>query len=123
MKKLILAVAVAFSLSGCAAVLPAALDTVVSITKPAAAVSDKVVLEGTRGLILAHNAYQGAAALTTAAVRTKKFNNAQLDMIANLNDRALALLEGADTTLTVAERAASIMLIANQLNSIRESVQ
>jgi hypothetical protein len=71
---------------------------------------------------LAHNAYQGAAALITVPVKAKKFNNDQLDMIAKLNDRALALLNGADATLSIAERAASIMLIANQLNSIRESV-
>lgn len=123
MKKLVLSIAVAFSLSGCAAALPAALDTVVSITKPAAAVSDKVVLEGTRGLILANNAYQGAVALIKVPVQAKAFTPGQLDMIEHLNDQALALLEGADKTLTVAERAASLMLIANQLNSIRESVQ
>jgi hypothetical protein len=122
MKKLILSIAVAFSLSGCATMVGPALDAVVSISKPAASVGDKVVLEGTRGLILAHNAYQGAAALITVPVKAKKFNNDQLDMIAKLNDRALALLNGADATLSIAERAASIMLIANQLNSIRESV-
>lgn len=122
MKKLVLCFAAAISLSGCTTLVGPALDAAVSIAKPASAVGDKVVLEGTRGLILANNAYQGATALIAVPVRAKKFSNDQLDMIEKLNDRALALLQGADKTLSIAERAASIMLIANQLNSIRESV-
>lgn len=122
MKKVFLALAVACSLSGCTALAGPVLDAAVSIAKPAATVGDKVVLEGTRGLILANNAYQGATALLIPVVKSKKLSSTQLDMIEKLNDRALALLEGADSTLSVAERAASLMLIANQLNSIRESV-
>lgn len=115
MKKFLI-IAAAFALPGCAAALPVALDTLVSIAKPAEAAGDKVVLEGTRGLILAHNAYQGVAQLATAAVKTGRLSSQQLDAIESANTRALALLNGADTTLSTAERVAGVLNAANEIN-------
>jgi hypothetical protein len=115
MKKLLI-IAAALALPGCAAALPVALDTLVSIAKPADAVGDKVVLEGTRGLILAHNAYQGAAMAATAAVKTGRLSSQQLDAIEAANTKALALLNDGNTALSTAERVAGVLNAANEIN-------
>ena len=116
MKKLLL-IAAAFTLPACAAALPTAIDTLVSIAKPADAVGDKVLLEGTRGLILAHNAYQGAAATATAAVKSGRLSAQQLDAIEAADARAVALLNGADGALSTAERVAAILNATNEINT------
>jgi hypothetical protein len=113
MKKLIIAAALA--LSGCAAALPIAVDTFVSLAKPAAATGDKVILEGTRGLIIAHNGYQAAAALAAAAVRSDKLNPSQVDMIEKADAEASYYLDGAGKVLPIAERAAGILNAQNNV--------
>jgi hypothetical protein len=115
MRKLFI-IAAALTLPACAAAIPAALDTLVSIAKPADAVGDKVVLEGTRGLILAHNAYQGAAAAAKVAVESNRLSPAQVDRIASANRRAYDLLNQADTTLSTAERVAAVLNAVNEMN-------
>ena len=112
MKK-VLIIAAAFALPGCAGM--AALDTAVSILKPAAPVGDKVVLEGTRGLVLAHNAYQAAAAAAAAAVRSGRLSPSQVDRVEAANAKALGLLNGADATLTTAQRVAGILNATNEI--------
>lgn len=107
----------AMSMTACAALAPLA-SIAVSASKPAVAVGDKVVLEGTRGLILAHNAVQGALAIITPLIRARVLTANQVNMVEVLTNQAERLFAGADTTLTVAERAASLMLVANQLTSI-----
>jgi hypothetical protein len=111
---------VALCLSACAAVVPALnlLDTAVSVTKPAAAVGDKVVLEGTRGLILAHNAVQGSLAVLTPLIRARKLTNDQVNMVEVLINQAERLFAGTGAALSVAERTASLLLVANQLSQI-----
>lgn len=114
MKK-VLIIAAAFALPACAAV-PLALDTAVSILKPAAPVGDKVVLESTRGLVLAHNAYQAAATTAALAVRSGRLSPAQVDAIEKANNDALDLLNGADATLSTAERVAAILNVTNEIS-------
>lgn len=124
MKRLVLiAAAFALPLGGCAAIAPAILSGIVSASNPAEAVGDKVLLEGTRALVLAHNAYQGATAVVTPLVRQDVFNATQLDMIETLSNQAVALLEGADGTLSEAERASGVFTIASQLNSIASAAR
>jgi hypothetical protein len=117
MKKLLLAALAAISLSGCQTAA-SVLNGVVSGSTPVAAVSDKVVLEGTKGLAIAADAYAGVADSVTIAVKAGHFNDDQLRMIQTLNDRALALIKGGDSTLSYAQRAAGVMLIVTQLHSI-----
>lgn len=119
MKKLLICGAV-LSLSSCAAVGPglSILDKVTSVSQPAAAVSDKVVLEGTRGLVLAHNAVQGAIAVVNPLVRARVLSAAQVDRYEQLINQAERLFSGAGTTLSVAERTAAMLNIANEMNAI-----
>lgn len=119
--KRMLIIAAAFSMTGCAAALPAALDTLVSVAKPAEAVSDKVVLEGTRGLILAHNSAQGAMALVTPLVRARALSPAQVDQYERLVNDVEKYAVAGRTTLTAAERATALFNIANELTLIKES--
>lgn len=118
MKKLFLLAGVALSLSGCASVGGALLSSVLTASTPVAAVGDKVVFEGTKGLAVAADAYTGVTLLIKAAVTHGAFTDGQLAMIRTLNDQAIKLINGADTSLTVAERAASLGLIVTQLHSI-----
>jgi hypothetical protein len=114
MKKLPIILA-ALALPGCAAALPAAIDTIVSLARPAEAVGDKVVLEGTRGLIIAHNGYQAAAALAAAAVRSDKLNPSQVDMIEKADAEVARVMSGAGATLSAAERTAAILNAQNNV--------
>ena len=115
MRKLLI-IAAAFTLPACAAALPAAIDNLVSIAKPADAVGDKVVLEGTRGLVLAHNAYQGAATLAAAAVRSDRLTPAQVDAIERADARARLALDTGQGTLSTAERVAAVLNATNEIN-------
>jgi hypothetical protein len=112
MKKILL-IAAAFALPGCAALT--AMDAAVSILKPADAVGDKVILEGTRGLVLAHNAYQAAAATASAAVRSGRLSPAQVDKIEAANAKALEMLNSAEGTLSTTERVAAILNATNDI--------
>jgi hypothetical protein len=112
----------ALLVQGCAALGAAsAIANLVDVAKPAAAVGDKVVLESTRGLILAHNAVQGSLAIVTPLIRARVLTAGQVDMVETLTNSAERLFAGADATLTVAQRAAGLMLIANQLASIADA--
>jgi hypothetical protein len=119
--KRILVIAAVFSMAGCAAALPAALDTLVSVAKPAAATSDKVVVEGTRGLILAHNAAQAGMALVTPLVRNRALSPGQVDRYEFLVNEVEKYAVTGRTTLTVAERAAMLFNIADEFNLMKES--
>lgn len=116
--RLAVACLVAVSLSACGGLATTALNTAVSVATPAAAVGDKVVLEGTRGLVLAHNAFQGSLAIVTPLIRARKLTPDQVSMVETLINGAERLFAGTGTALTVAERAASLMLMANQLSQI-----
>lgn len=80
--------------------------------------ADAVTLSGVTALTVAADAYTGVATLTEAAVRHGAFNSTQLQMINTLNDKAIGLINGANSGLSVAERAASLSLIVTQLHSI-----
>lgn len=75
-----------------------------------------VIMRGTQGLIVANNAYQSAAAIAEAYVRAGHATPAQLVRIRALNNRAIALLEGGASGLTVAQRAAEVLNIVAELN-------
>lgn len=94
-----------------------ALDqTAAVVPAPNGTVGEQVVMRGTQGLIVAHNAYQTAAAVATAYVRSGQATPAQLARIRSLNDRAIALLETGGTGLSVAQRAAEVLNIVAELN-------
>lgn len=109
--------AAALSIGACAA-LPTIIETAVSIATPAAAVGDKVVLEGTRGLILAHNAYQGAAAVVAPLIRARVLTSAQVDRVERINNEAESLFNKAHDAKTSAQDAARIMNLANELSTL-----
>ena len=89
-------------------------------TEQAQAVGDKVVLEGARYFLVAQDGYQAAANSTATLIRNGIFkpNEGQKLMLTSLNDNALKLIEGTDKTLTIAQRAAGLITIAGQINSI-----
>jgi hypothetical protein len=127
LKLAVLALAASMSIAGCAAL--GAASSVVSIlghVSPSVSVAgDKVVLEGTRSLILANNAYQAAANGLAPFVAAKRFTPAQVDQIERYSNCANALLQGDDATassacgvavgkaLTAADRAAKVFAIAD----------
>lgn len=82
--------------------------------------ADSVTLEATKALAIAADAYATAANSAAAAVRvdTPHLTDDQLRLIQTLNNNAAKLLSGADSTLTVAQRAAGLSLIVTQLHSI-----
>ena len=108
-----------FLIAGCLAI--AACGPVTALTTVADGIqtsSDTVVLSSTKALVIATDAYTAAALAATTAVKAGHFTDDQLRMIDTLNDRALQLIKGGDTALTVAQRAAGLSLIVTQLHSI-----
>jgi hypothetical protein len=108
MRSLILAAALA--LSACTAGTTTATNPV--------AVGDTVVVSATDGLSYAADAYAAAASVLTVAIKNGALSDEQLRMVRGLNNHALSLLNGADTTLTQAQRAASVLLAVKQMRSI-----
>lgn len=121
MRKLaLIAIPLLLSLSGCAALGAAgAIANIVSIATPAKAVGDTVVLEGTRALVLAHNAVQGALAIVTPLIKARALSEDQVNRVEALVDQADRLFDKSDKALSDAERAASLMLVANELATIQ----
>ena len=107
------------ALAACAMSACATLGTAVSVlgtVSPAVhTTSDKVVLEGTRALVLANNAYQAAANGIAPFVAAHAFTPAQVDRIEALSNRANDLLQKGDVGLTQAQRAAEVFAIADEL--------
>jgi hypothetical protein len=120
MNRLIFVSAAALLLSSCTTVGATLGGAAISALTPADAVGDTVVLEGTRGLILAHNAYQAAATSAAAAIRAGWLEGERLEKVDAANKRALALLNDADATLTDAERAAAIFNAVNDISQVIE---
>lgn len=104
------------ALSSCA-MLPLALSAV-SALQPASAAGDKVVLEGTRALILAHNAFQGAAAAAAPLIRSGAMSREQVDLAEDITNRAEMLFATAGGGLSEAQRAAAILNLADQMNKL-----
>jgi hypothetical protein len=113
-----LAIALALGLTGCATALPPVIEAIVSAAKPAEAVGDKIVVEGTRGLILAHNAAQGGIALVNPLVRNRVLTAAQVNRYEAIINRVEALAVTGRTTLTVAQRSAEMFNLADELNKM-----
>lgn len=79
---------------------------------------DKVVVQGARGLILAHNAAQGAIAIVNPLVRARVLKAEQVNQYERLIDQTEQLAAGADKSLSIAERTAKLFNIANELNAL-----
>ncbi len=113
MFKLILVAAL--SLSACTTqplvVTPAAVSTPI-------AVGDNVLIKGSDALSYAADIYASTAALVEAAVDNGAFTDDQLRMIRVLNNHSINLLNGTDKSLTLAQRAASVLTAVGQLRSI-----
>lgn len=90
--------------------------TAAAVPAKAGGVADQVVMRGTQGLIVANNAYQGAAAIAEGYVRSGRATRPQLARIRELNDRAISLLERGEGGLTAAQRAAEVLNIVAELN-------
>ncbi len=119
MKRFALIVAaLAMPLAGCAGLASTVLDGVVSVGQPAAAVGDKVVLEGTRSLILAHNAAQGAIAVVNPLVRNRVLTPAQVDRYEAIVNEVERLAITGRSTLTAADRATRLFNLADELNQM-----
>lgn len=110
-------------LANCAAI-PAA----VSIAQAVATSTNKVEVPATQALIVAHNAYQGAAAVATAAVNACNDVSwagsacgalkPKLPQIAALDNAAVAKLDLADQGIDVAENSAAVMNIVSSIQSL-----
>jgi hypothetical protein len=81
-------------------------------------VTDKVVLEGTRSLLLAHNAYQGAEAVLTPLVNAGTIPRSQLERIRTINNLIIGLLEAGNAGQSAGVRAAQIFNLVGELNLI-----
>ena len=79
---------------------------------------ETVTVPATQALIVAHNAYQGAAAAVTVYAQSGAMTPSQAERLTVLNDRAIALLDSAGNTLTVAQRAAGVFDVVAEINSI-----
>jgi hypothetical protein len=118
------------AMSACAAA-GAAISVLGSLSPSVQTSGDKVVIEGTRALVLANNAYQAAANGVAPFVAAKRFTPAQVDQIERYNNCANALLQGDDAAatqacgttagkvITTADRAASVFAIADQLLKLK----
>lgn len=114
MKRLFI-IPAALALANCAA-LPA-LSTIGGLTQAITVNQDKVLVPATQALIVAHNAYQGAAAAATVAINSGLVPKDKLPQIAALSDRAKALLDEADRGQNVAQNAAEVLNIVNSIHS------
>lgn len=101
-----------------AALALGACDTVPKNLTEAATVSNVVVVPATQGLLVAHNAYQATAAVAEAAVRAGLVKGENLNRLEALNNRALHVLAIGDRGQSVAQRAAEVMNIVNDIRSI-----
>lgn len=119
MKKISILLAAA-ALSGCAAMsaISAASSVVSELSPAASAGADRVVLEGTRGLVLANNAYQGASAALVPLVNSGKLTREQLLRIRDIDNQVYGLLTKADSGLTEAQRVAKALNLVDELNRI-----
>jgi hypothetical protein len=125
MKRFLLAPLVALSLSGCGALAVA--NAVATATEAVAINKDKVLVPATQGLIVAHNAYQGASATAAGVISGCSIVpntspcvalKARLPQIEALNNRAVTLLGQADAGQNVAANAAEVMNIVSTLKSL-----
>lgn len=112
MRKLIITFA-ALALPACAA-----LTTAATVTQAIATNRNTVEVPAVQALIVANNAYQGAAALAEVAVKSGKLTPDQLATVSRLNDQAIAILETAETATNQAEKAAELMNVVNSLNAV-----
>lgn len=110
MKQAIL-IAAALTLSACQ-------TPTLTSTAPAIAVGQNVLVLGTNALADAADAYTIVANSAAVAIRAGALNRDQLVQVRDLNNRALALLNGAAGGLTTAQRAAELTAIVGQLRTI-----
>lgn len=107
----------ALALSGCLGVA-SAVSVLGSVAPHVQTAGNKVVMEGTRALIIAHNAYQFVGRTAAAAIRTGKVPPATVDRIEKLNDRAGAILEGGGAAQNAASRAAELLAITDEMQRL-----
>lgn len=117
-RRLFPAMLAALALAACSPVVttpPTTGSGVVASAPVATAVAGKVQLEGKRALILASNTYQAAGAIVVPLIKADRLTSAQVDRVEALNRQATRLLSGADAGLSLADRAAGIFTIADEL--------
>jgi lipoprotein-anchoring transpeptidase ErfK/SrfK len=110
MKNILIAVALALSACSTAPVGPVQSPSEVSVPP--------VVISAVDAFSKAVDGYAAAARAAQIAVTADVLSDDQLRMVRTLNNKALELIEGGNTGLTIAQRAASLELISKQLNSI-----
>jgi hypothetical protein len=89
--------------------------------------SDTVMVPATQGLIVAHNAYQAAAASATAAITACVSVpttppcvalRGKLPQIKALSDKAQGLLDEADSGHDIAQNASQVLNLVGSINSL-----
>jgi hypothetical protein len=110
MKKILLATALALSACSLPSGGPVQAPTEVPVPP--------VVITAVDSFSRAVDAYAAVARAAELAVRADVLTDDQLRLVRTLNNRAIELIEGGNTGLTIAQRAASLELLTKQLSSI-----
>lgn len=121
MKRFLIAAAASLSLSGCTPALMLAAETagsVIAANTAAPTTDNRVIVAGTQGLIVAHNAYQGAAAVAEAAVRAGLVTGDKLNQLEKLNNEAKYYLDQADRGKDVAANVARVFNLIPQIRAL-----
>lgn len=125
MKHKFLIIAAAPIMASCAA-LPA-ISAGLSVVQAYAANKHKVVVPATQALIIAHNAYQGAAAAAALAIKTCTITPTvgpcpsvmqNLDKLDEYNNLAKSLLDKADAGQDIAANSAGVMNLVSRMHSL-----
>ena len=126
--KRLLVIPAALALANCTAI-PTAISAIGGLSQAVSVNKDKVLVPVTQGLIIAHNAYQGAAQAATLAVNGCQLSvakllpacaklNAHLDDLAALDNKAKTALDLADKGQDVAINVATVMNVVASIHSL-----
>ncbi len=110
--------AAALSLSACTTQPLVVTPAPIAAVSTPIAVGENVLIKGSDALSYAADVYASTATLVEVAVRNGAFTDDQLRMIRVLNNHSINLLNGTDKSLTLAQRAASMLTAVGQLRSI-----
>lgn len=122
MKRLVL-IAAAFALPACTSTGSSGAGNPnnpppINTDRQAFATADRVMVPTGKALIVAHNAYQAAAAAATLAVQSGVITGDNLTRLEALNNRARYLLSQADAGYNVGQNAAEVINIVTDIRSM-----
>src|SRR5687768_13556188 len=117
MNRLMIAAAAALALAGCSFTAPEGPGSVQSTGTQV--VADKVVLEGTRGLIMAELAYNQVASMALAATQAGLIKGERATQVREWNRVATRALVAGKAAQGQAERARQATVIFNAVDQLR----